>query len=168
MQFEKLPGKHREVLEFVAGRLNQKDINWILTGSVSHLIQGVDVKPHDIDIYTTKEGLYKTEDVLEAYCVESVHEEEMMWDKEREKTRGPVKVRTYIGKFEVKGVKVEAMTDLRKYIDGEWKKDEVKIGRWGEMNSIKVPLSDLRNDLRAYRELGRTEKVKKIKKALER
>lgn len=84
------------------------DVKWALDGSTSLALQGIDVKPHDIDILTDRDGAIKIQDGLKEYNeVPISHSSNGKYD-------------SYFGIFKVNGIKVEVMGDLRVFRDGKW------------------------------------------------
>ncbi|MGP6207713.1 nucleotidyltransferase domain-containing protein [Cuniculiplasma sp. SKW3] len=84
------------------------DVKWALDGSTSLALQGIDVKPHDIDILTDSEGAVKIQEVLKEYNeIPITHSSNGKYD-------------SYFGIFRVNGIKVEVMGDLRVFRDGKW------------------------------------------------
>ena len=68
-------GTEREIVEalkVITRRLRDAKIKWVLVGSTSLALQGVDVSPKDIDILTDKDGAFEINKLLKEYEVKSV------------------------------------------------------------------------------------------------
>ena len=92
-----IPENTFQALKIISEKLNGKGINWVLIGSTNHALQGVDVKPNDIDILTDKEGAYAIGEALKEYVIEEVH------IKESET------MKSHYGKFNINDVEVEIL-----------------------------------------------------------
>lgn len=62
-----LPDAHAGALQIILNRLPLNDIPWVLTGSASLRLQGVDVAVHDLDLQTDEKHIYLVEKSLEEY-----------------------------------------------------------------------------------------------------
>lgn len=65
-----LPHRHRVAVERVVDLL--VGINWALTGSVAHRLQGADVECGDLDIQTDEPQAYAAGEAMRGYVVEPV------------------------------------------------------------------------------------------------
>jgi len=148
-----------EALKLIGRKLNDKGIKWMVVGGTSLALQGVDVESHDIDILTDKKGAFRIAELLKEYEV------------------GPVRFkhselfRSYLGEFEIKGVKVEVMGDLEAKMGGKWVRVKVIPHESVEVEGVEIPVSPLREQLKAYEMLGREkdeEKIRKIREKLEK
>ncbi len=144
-------------------QVERKKIRWVLVGSASLALQGVKIKPKDIDILTDKKGAFKIGKLFEEYRVRII----------------PVKLshsklfKSYFGKFKFKDVKFEVMGDLKERIGNKWVScsARLKSPKIVKFNGMKVPVSSLPEQLRSYSKLGRKKdviRVKKIKEAIKR
>ncbi len=96
-----------EVIKLVSEKI-PSNIKWAVDGSTSLALQGIDVTPHDIDILTDHEGAIRIQESLKKYNVVPIsHSSNEKYD-------------SYFGTFEVKGIKVEVMGDLRVFRSGKW------------------------------------------------
>jgi hypothetical protein len=152
-----LPAKHREILKLLASKLNDSGINWAVVGSANHAMQGVDVKPNDIDIITNKEGIYKIDELLKEYEVEGIHFKEIDIYS------------CYYCVFDIDGIMVEAQGGKQNKIPN--------LDLWSEQSELsekilfpldgwKIPAISLRREYFAYKKLGREDRAALIQKAL--
>ena len=150
-----------KALKLIESKLRGSGVRWVLAGSVSLALQGVDVKPNDIDILTDEKGALEINRILKDYEVKPV------------RFRRSKAFQSYFGEFEIEGVKVEVMGDLREFVEGEWRSLSHRLStpRIIEVEGIRLPVSRLEDQLRSYRMLGRrkdSSKVRRIKEALAR
>jgi predicted nucleotidyltransferase len=134
--------KFLTALKIISKKLRRKKVKWVLIGSASLALQGIKIKAKDIDILTDKSGAFKINELLKEYEVR------------------PVKIfgTECLGKFKIKGVKVEVMGKLKKRLPSQ------KIIKIGEM---KLPVSSLKEELKAYDSLKRRKDINKIKKIMQ-
>ena len=132
-------------------------VPWCITGSLGLAVHGVDVSVHDIDIQSTKQGVYEIQARLEKFLIESVN-----W-KETDK------IRSYFGRCQIEGVIVELIGDIQKRgIHGAWVEppDLTSLICTVEYRDLILPVLDLEYEAQAYEYLGRFEKSRKIKEAI--
>lgn len=153
-----IPEQNLRALLVIAEKLEGKEINWALVGSTSLALQGVDVEAHDIDILTTKTGAREIAKLFKEYETEPLR----YLESEH--------IKSYRGIFTIAGVSVDVVGDMQhKTSDGNW----MAGNRLTKLISIKVrdfviPAFDLKKEYHAYLSMGRVEKAKKIKEALDR
>ncbi|MFX1469419.1 MAG: nucleotidyltransferase domain-containing protein [Promethearchaeota archaeon] len=141
-------------LKFIISKLEQTDINWCLVGSLSLYLQGVKIKPNDIDILTDKEGAYKLNKIFDEHEIQKVqfNKSNLFY--------------SHYGKLNINGVIVEIMGDLRIFIDGEWTKNirsRLNSKKIIFYKGLKIPVSPLQDQLKSYIGLNRTKDLKKVK-----
>lgn len=139
----------------------EKNINWVLAGSLSLYLHGVDVQPSDIDLITTREGAYRIARIFSQYVEEPVRYMESEF------------FRSYFGVIIIDGVKVEVMGDLEEKQYGKWVSLNKRLSNrdFIELEGRRVPLSDLKDQLESYKACGRVEdgiKIRKIEEFLNR
>ena len=140
-----------ETLKIFVNKIKDSNIKWVLVGSTSLSIRGVDVEPHDIDILTNKEGAYKIGELLKSYVKEDI------------KYRESDKFKSHFGVYYINGIKVEVMGDLSIMIDGEWSNvSDLNSNEVIKYNDIEVPVFSLQSEYEAYIRLSRKEVAKKI------
>jgi len=150
-----------KALKLIESKLRGSGVRWVLAGSVSLVLQGVDVKPNDIDILTDEKGAFEINRILKDYEVKPVRF-----------CRSKI-FQSYLGEFEIEGVKVEVMGGLKEFVKGEWRSlsQRLSTSRIIEIEGIRLPVSQLEDQLRSYQVLGRrkdSSKVRKIEEALAR
>jgi predicted nucleotidyltransferase len=138
-------------LKTIQEKIKNEKIKWALIGSTNLALQGIKIKPKDIDILTDKKGAFEINKLLKEYEVKSVR-------FSNSKLFGP----QYFGEFKIGGIKVEVMGKLKK------KKLVTKIV---EIDGMNLPVVSLKEELKAYETLRREKdfnKIKKIKNFLKR
>jgi len=150
-----------KALKLIESKLRGSGVRWVLAGSLSLALQGVNVKPNDIDILTDEKGAFEINRILKDYEVKPVRF-----------CRSKI-FQSYLGEFEIEGVKVEVMGGLKEFVKGEWRSLSHRLStpRIIEMEGIRLPVSQLEDQLRSYQVLGRrkdSSKVRKIEEALAR
>ena len=121
------------VLYKLYGRLNNSDVNWVITGSFGFALQGVPINPRDIDIQTDKEGAYKIERLFSEFVASPV------------RFSSAENIRSYFGVLVIDGIKVEIMGDIQKRVDDRWEPpvDISKYKRLVDVEGMKIPVLDL-------------------------
>jgi len=137
--------------------LQDRSVNWVVTGSFSFALQGVPVTPRDIDLQTDLVGAMAIEQLLSKYVVQKV------------KFSTGEKIRSHFGELSINGVKVEIMGDVQKRNeDGSWEKpldlDEHK--QFVEFRGMTIPVLALEYEYEAYMKLGRFERAEILKETL--
>jgi len=150
-----------KVLKLIESKLRGSGVRWVLAGSVSLALQGVNVSPNDIDILTDKEGAFEINRIFKDYEVKPV------------RFRRSRFFQSYFGEFEIEGVKVEVMGDLKELVKGEWRSlsQRLSTSRIIEVEGIKLPVSPLEDQLKSYQALRRkknSSKIQRIREALAR
>ena len=99
------PHHHAALLELVV-RLASEDVVWALTGSQAHVLQGVPLDVHDIDVQTDEDGAYRIAQVLKDAVVRPAE-----W-------RQAASIRSHFGELRLQGVTIEVMGALQKRLPG--------------------------------------------------
>ena len=144
-------------LRIICDKLTQRDIRWVLVGSTSLTLQGVNVTPRDIDILTDKDGAYKINELLKDYEVQPVE------------YRQSERLQSHLGEFRISNVKVEVMGDYREKVKGEWQNLDSRLVSPAiiQFAGMQLPVSPLRAQLRSYESSGLEKDVTKIKEIRE-
>jgi len=143
-----------KILRKINTRLNNTSVNWALTGSFGFSLQGVPVKPNDIDIQTDKEGAYE----IERHFSEFITKRVIFSSTER--------IRSHFGELMIDGIKVEIMGNIQKRLEnGSWENpvDLERHKRVVEVEGMKVPVLSLEYEYQAYLKLGRVDKVEMLR-----
>jgi len=53
--------EHLNVLRKIYSRLQGRQLNWVITGSLGMALQGMELNVHDIDIQTYRQSAYEIE-----------------------------------------------------------------------------------------------------------
>ena len=136
------------VLRKIRTRLDNADVNWVVTGSFGLALQGVPVEPHDIDIQTDEAGAYKTQRLFSEFVTRKV----VFSSAER--------IRSHFGALMIDGIKVEIMGHVQKRLDnGSWEPpvDLERHKRFVEFEGMKVPVLSLEYEYQACLNLSSTE-----------
>lgn len=149
-----IPERVLNVLKFVAEDLKNKGIRWVLVGSLSLALQGVDIEPKDIDILTTKDDALRLNKLWEQYKIKDVS----FGETEH--------FRSYHGKFRINDVNIEVMGDLEEKIEGKWVSLNKRIESPVFVNvlGIQVPVSSLEEQLSSYEKSKRQKDILRVKK----
>ena len=148
-----------KVLRKINTRLNNTSVNWALTGSFSFALQGVPVKPNDIDIQTDKRGAYE----IERHFSEFVTKRVTFSSTER--------IRSHFGELMIDRIKVEIMGDIQKRLeDGSWENpvDLERHKRVVEVEGMQIPVLSLEYEYQAYLKLGRVDKGRDVERLVTR
>jgi hypothetical protein len=148
-------------LRIIYDKLTQRDIRWVLVGSTSLALQGVNVTPRDIDFLTDKDGAYKINELLKDHKVRPVE------------YRQSERLRSYLGEFRISNVKVEVMGNYEEKVKREWQSLESRLASPTiiQFVGMRLPVSPLRAQLLSYQSSGLEKdraKVKEIRKVLEK
>jgi hypothetical protein len=145
---------HLSALRVLITCLPLKEINWALTGSTSHALQGVPVEPHDIDVQTDEAGVWKAAEALAAYCVSPP-----CWTESQT-------IRSLLGKYAIEGIEIELIGALQKRKpNGSWgtPTDPAEHRRVVEFEDLAIPVLTLEYEAVAYAELGRHERAELLR-----
>ncbi len=146
-----------KALRVIDRKLKGKNIDWVLVGSTSLALQGVEIQPKDIDLLTDEEGAYRIGELLREYEIEPV------------KFRESRLFKSFFGEYKILGVEVEVMGNLEERLRDRWLSlsGRLRTKRWVKVNEMKVPVSSLREQLKVYEKLGREKDVFRAKKIRE-
>ncbi len=146
-----------KVLRRISSTLQDKPVNWVVTGSCSFALQGVPVIPNDIDLQADLPGALAIEQYLSKYVVRKV------------KFSTTEKIRSHFGELCIYGIKVEIMGDVQKRLaDGTWEKpvDLEQYKRFVEFRGMMIPVLALEYEYEAYMKLGRFEKAEILRETI--
>ncbi|MGY4686388.1 nucleotidyltransferase domain-containing protein [Petrotoga sp. DB-2] len=149
--------RYLEVLRKIYNRLNNTDVNWVVTGSLGFALQGMPVEPNDIDIQTDKQGAYEIERHFSDFVTKKV------------RFSSAERIRSHFGELMIDGIKVEIMGDIQKRLeDGNWESpvDLEHHKRIIEVEGMQVGVLSLEYEYQAYLKLGRIEKAEMLRKWL--
>ncbi len=152
-----LPEEIGSALKFVAKKLSHENIKWILVGSAGLCLQGVDIRPNDLDILTDKDGAYEIGRLFREFEIQPVKYSESE------------EFASHIGKFNIENISVEVMGDLKIKHNSKWKNDFVRCSKnmfFIDYEGFRIPVSSLKIQVENYKFLGRWTKAKKIEELL--
>lgn len=137
--------------------IDGKNIPWVLSGSTSLVIQGVDVVIHnDIDILTDEEGSKQINILLADYKVKEA--EYSVTDK----------YKSFFGVYKIGEVNIDVMGEFQYRLkNGSWSDPNQKHRIFiKEFQGMFLPVLSLQQELMEYQSLGRDDKAEKIKATL--
>ncbi len=141
-----------DVLKMIHEKLTPHRIEWVVIGSVSLALQGVDIEPKDIDILTNKEDALKTNILLKNFVTSPV------------KLMRSERFESYRGTFQVNGIDIDIIGDFRVLIDNSWLSlsERLLTRKFIEVENITLSVSPLRDQLTMYNILQRKTDIRKI------
>jgi len=131
-----------------------KDRKYAFRGTVSLVLQGLEMNVEDIDILCDKETALSCNSLFKDFLVEEISLKESS------------KFRSYFGKFEVKGIEVEVMGEWQiKESKGEWSipfdaSERKKINLGGQ----EIYVTTIDSELAMFAKMGRWTAYQKILK----
>lgn len=134
-----------DALQILIRLLRGKDIRWVVMGSLSLALQGVDINPNDVDILTDENGAFKIGALLMKYEVKPV-------------SFGRTDLfESFYGVYDIEGIKVDVMGDLRVRLGGIWVSlsERLKTPIIKQVDTMNIPLSSLHDQQQFYEKLGR-------------
>lgn len=147
-----------KALKFLMNRLESSNIIWAITGSLSMALQGIPVKPNDIDIQTDEKGVYEIQKLLKNHIIKPVI------------FSGDKSIKSHFGSLSVFNITVEIMGGVQKLLsNGSWE-PPVNIEphrQFIKLEGMNIPVLSLKYEESAYRKLGRIEKADLLKEFLE-
>ncbi|MDD3102442.1 MAG: hypothetical protein PHE59_04850 [Patescibacteria group bacterium] len=143
--------KINKVLEIISEKL--KSVDYAFIGSVNLYIQGLKIKPRDIDILTTPEIIKEIDEILKEYLTKEIYFDE---------SEGRNSFRSF---YEIDGMEIEVLGNVNNI---SRKPDSLKDKIYIEFDKIKLPCMPLNNELDMYEKIDRKEKVEMIKKFYEK
>jgi len=154
---ELIDPQYVNTLHIIYSRLEDKEIQWVITGSMGMVLHGMDLDIHDIDIQTDEQDAYKFEKLFSEYIVTPVY----YWVSER--------IRSHFGSLNIGNVNVEIMGGMQKFLPDQVWEDPVNIQQyreWVTFEGMNLPVLSLDYEHQAYLALGRHEKAEKIRRWL--
>ena len=144
-------------LKNICEKLSNTDIKWVVIGSLSLALQGVDVEPHDIDILTDKEGIYAINTLLKEYEVEGVTYEQSEF------------FCSYRSRYRIGNINIEVIAELEEKHNGKWVSlsDRLEDQIYVNIDNLRVLISSLEKQLSSYEKSKRPQDVFKTQKIRE-
>ncbi len=135
-------------LRFLSKQLD--GLFWILVGSTSLKLRGVDVTPSDIDIVTDLETISRIDQRLERFRIRAPRYSEGSG------------FRSTHAIYRVNGVKVDVMANIQFKSPYGWMSPRPYHVHHVESAGIQIPVLSLEDEVDAYQKMGRKEKAEKI------
>jgi len=152
-----LPDSHAEVLISLLTLVPPRVHSWVLTGSCSLRLLGLDIPVYDIDLQTDRESVYAVASKLTDFIKVAVHP----WESEH--------TFSLHAQAEINNVTVELLGGIKhRQPGGEWEPsaDILSARNWIHWRENKVPVFSLEFEAQAYDKMGRIEKAKLIRGAI--
>jgi len=147
-----------QVLMKVEEKIHDLKFSWGLIGSMNHYIQGIDIIPKDIDLITTREGVFAISECLKEFEIQ------------KSEFLSQHSIRSYYGVFKVQEIRIEVMGEIEYLLaDGHWHTHE----NWSEniicvtLGDITIPCIALHYELAIYSKLGYTQRAALIREKIE-
>ena len=125
-------------------------------GSTGLALQGVTIEPKDIDITISRENVERVQELLRDFCLQPI----------QYSSNG--QFRSFFGKFDILGIKVEIMADLEILVGGNWIKsvaidqpDTIVV-----LDGCNFPCVSLLVEYNSYVIMGRSDTANRIMAAL--
>lgn len=143
-----------EALKVVYAKFKDEEIRWVLIGTTSLALQGLDIVIRDIDILTDRAGAFMIGELLREYEVKPV-----------EFGRSGI-FESYYGVFEIEDCIVEVMGELKERIGEGWLSaiQRLDCPKIVQIEGMGIPVSSLEEQLMAYERLGRKGDLASIEK----
>ncbi len=148
-----------EVLDVILARLAGQGVDWALTGSLGHALQGVPVWPRDIDLQADEAGAHAIMDCFPEFVHQPIA------------YLVSADIRSHFGIMHIDGVKVDVMGAVEKRLsDGTWTPppDLSRHRRFVMVAGRHLPVLDLAYEADAYELLGRHERAALIRRVLQK
>ena len=151
-----LSDSHTKTLMFLLDRFPPEEYSWILTGSSSLRLQGVDIDVHDLDIEGNPDNIHRLQQALNEFTTTPLH----LWETG--------KIRSLQGVAEIDGVKVELVANLNvQQPDGRWENVlDFERCTWLNWHGRRIKIFSLNDEAMAYKAMGRDEKALLIQEAI--
>ena len=149
----------KQAIKTLSQKLKGQNIEWALIGSANLAIQGMNVKPNDIDIITSRKNISRIKQLLKEYSPALEKKQPAKTGKEWIGTDWFYELKLKINNTEVQ-------------IIGESEKDiyysRIRKGRtlMVKIDDFDVPCQTLQAEMEAYEARKRTEKAKMIREFL--
>src|SRR5207247_9560169 len=116
-------------LRVLAERTKASRVRWIIIGSASLAVQGVHIRPRDIDILTDMRGAFEFNTLLKDYENTPVRF-----------SRSEI-LESYFGIFKIEGVIVEVMGELKMRYGNQWtSKAGLEVRKFDEIDGLNLPV----------------------------
>jgi len=148
-----LKQKFKKVIKLIYTKLRDKNIKWAIIGTTNLALQGIKVKPKDLDIITDVKSLRMIKNLFKDFVSEQIKK----GPSSKEKLS-----KFYELKLKIKGIDCHIIGEKNSEIYLNKIKNIVLI----KLENIKVPCLSLESGIKAYSKMGQNHKVKLIKEFL--
>jgi len=132
-------------------RISDFPINWVIIGSVGTMLQGINIKPKDIDILTDIEGFDWFKDNFTNNVSKNFEYSTLE------------KSRSFFGSLEINGITIEIMAELENYFNNFWELHKgLTLKKNIELRDTKVPVLSLSYEQYICEQLEREKKANQI------
>ena len=145
-------------LTVLYARLKEPGFTWVITGSLGMALQGMDLDVHDIDLQSSREGVYAIQALFPELVTRPVE------------LRQSETIRSFFGAMQIGVITIELMGDMQKRTaGGSWTEppDLDRLTRRVDYAGMRLPVLDLEYEHRSYLEMGRVEKAGRIRRFLD-
>jgi len=142
----------REVFKIIYEKLKENEINWAVIGSTNMKLQGMKVKPRDLDIIIHLKDLVKMKDIFSEYEVSPITKLK------------PIVNSAWEIILNIKDVEVQFLGEKEGGVYDRKLIEENLV--YINIDRLKIPCFKLEIDARAYEQTGRIEKAKLIRNFL--
>jgi len=147
-----------QALAEIERKLRDLEFPWALTGSMNHFFQGVNIFPMDIDLISTRTGVFAIEERLKEFGTQ------------KSEYHTQPSIRSYYGIFKVHEIQMEVMGEIENLLhDGQWYGHD----RWMEhilclpFENTSIPCLTLNYEYEVYTKLGFLRRAKLILEKIE-
>ena len=148
-----IPPQLLGVLRKLCGRLDSRDLNWAVVGSLGLALRGAPIEPRDIDLMTDEAGAYELERVFSEFVVSPIS------------FRTSERIQSHFGALNIDGIKVEIMGNFQIRIqNGAWQAppDMAKIKQMVVVEDLEIPILSLVWEYESYSKLGRLDRAEAV------
>jgi hypothetical protein len=141
-----------DVLEMISNKL--KGINWLIVGSTTLSLQGVNIQPKDIDIVTKDKDFFKVVKLLKEYIVQDPYYKSNEFFE------------SYFARFKINNIEVDIMGDLKLKKSNKFlslSKNDFLIKQI-KIDNLCFLVYPIESQIKIYNSMGREKDRKKIKK----
>lgn len=137
----------RSVLRRLAGELGRAGLEYKVAGGASAALHGVWLPVKDLDLEMGAEQVYRFQQLYQGYVTQPVALSESD------------QFRSYFGKFEIEGVKIDVMGDLQRWEGERWQPTWTRTLDLIDLEGTPVRVSWLEEETLAYIRRGRLERA---------
>lgn len=128
------------VVEIICEGIHDKQLDWMIVGSASLVLQGIKLDPADIDIFTNKDDAFEIYNSLSQYGTQEV----------KESLSSSLRFRSWFGKLMINGILVEINGDPEiKIENGDWMhlNTMLKQKKYMKIKKYNVPILPVQAEL---------------------